>query len=432
MPAKGKRVDLTKTMIDAAQAGEGGRRVYLWDAKCPGLGVRVGERSKVFIVTWRTKAGEQRREVIDAYGAITLDAARVAARKKLGEVASGRDPLEEKRKAKAATTKRPTFENVAERYVGEHLPLLKEKSRYECERLLRRDVLPALGEVKIGDVTYDHVAALQLELAEKPYRANRALEVASKVLGLAELWGYRPPASNPCRRLKPFKEHERHHVLSELELRRLVRELRRAETADPSETEPVTIRWGRKGKTKEYHRRLPIRLHGPAVACLKLIMLTGLRREEAARLTWDVVDLEGGCLRLGDSKTGPRDVVLSDAAVKLLEKQTKTPGVPWVFTGIKTSGNPPRVEHVKALLKAWETIRRRARLEGVRIHDLRHTVGAHANAAGLSSIGIGQVLGDRDPRSAARYGRMDVADLRNAANEATARIAAALAKGAKR
>jgi integrase len=58
-------------------------------------------------------------------------------------------------------------------------------------------------------------------MRDKPVQANRTLALLSKMLGLAERWGYRPPSSNPCRGVDHFPERPRERFLSASELARL-------------------------------------------------------------------------------------------------------------------------------------------------------------------------------------------------------------------
>ena len=71
-------------------------------------------------------------------------------------------------------------------------------------------------------------------------------------------------------------------------------------------------------------------------------MLTGCRRNEIVELAWKHVDLEGGEIRLADSKTGARLVPLSPAAARVLEELPRIEGNPWVIPGTKPGRHPCR------------------------------------------------------------------------------------------
>jgi integrase len=135
-----------------------------------------------------------------------------------------------------------------------------------------------------------------------------------------------------------------------------------------------------------------------AIAALRLLMFTGMRRNEAIRLRWSEVDLDAGILRLPDSKTGAKVVRLNGAAKEVIEAQEPMLGNPYVFPSPMIPGAP--LYDVKGV---WARIRKRAGLGDVRLHDLRHNFAAAAAAGGLSLFQIGQLLGHRNPRTTARY-----------------------------
>ncbi|MGD9724700.1 MAG: tyrosine-type recombinase/integrase [Pirellulales bacterium] len=79
-----------------------------------------------------------------------------------------------------------------------------------------------------------------------------------------------------------------------------------------------------------------------------------------------------------------------------------------------------------ALEKAWKNIRTAAGLTNARLHDLRHTVGTHADQAGLNAFAVRDVLGHKTLAMTGRYVSADHSRLQAAAEQATARIAAAM------
>ena len=105
----------------------------------------------------------------------------------------------------------------------------------------------------------------------------------------------------------------------------------------------------------------------PAVAAIRLLMLTGCRRSEILTLRWDDVDRTAGELRLRDSKTGPRMVPLTRAVAAVLDGIARVPGNPWVIVGQR------RNDRLTKLDNYWQPIRATARLEDMHLHDLRHS-----------------------------------------------------------
>ena len=171
-----------------------------------------------------------------------------------------------------------------------------------------------------------------------------------------------PEGRNPARRIEKFREHHRERFLSRDEFARLGAALREAETVgipyEVDETRPTA-----KHAPKPENRRVVV--VPDAVAAIRLLMLTGCRLREILNLRWREVDFERGLLLLEDLKTGRKPVMLGVAAISIL---TVLPRVgEYVFLG--AGGDKPRSD----LKRPWSLVTRHAGLEGLRLHDLRHS-----------------------------------------------------------
>ncbi len=156
------------------------------------------------------------------------------------------------------------------------------------------------------------------------------------------------------------------------------------------------------------------------VAAIKLLALTGCRREEIAKLKWSYVDFGRGIIRLPDSKTGEKVVFLSAPGLGLLEELPKAEGNPFVIVGRK-EGQP-----FNGLGKVWERVRARAGLNDVRLHDLRHSFASVGVGDNLSLPIVGALLGHRNPATTQRYAHLSAHPLRSANEAVGSKIAAAL------
>lgn len=379
---------LTKRAIDAADYAGG--TDYRWDETLSGFGMRVyPSGKKSFVVSYRV-LGRKRIMVLGRYGVLTLDQARARARKVLAQAAEGLDPSKDRQ----TLLKAPTMADLATRFLADHAPKKKASSIRNDRRMWKQNILPHLGQRKVVDITREDIDRLHSRMRETPYAANRVLALLSKAFNLAEVWGWRPDASNPCRHVKPYKEEKRERYLSAAEISRLGAVLEEVE-----------------------HER--VELPGVATA-IRLLLLTGCRLNEILSLRWEDVDFETGCLRLADSKTGKRLVVLSGGALELLASTERVAGNPHVIPG-KIEG-----QHLINLSKPWRRIRERAGLDGVRLHDLRHTFGSVGAGAGLSLPLIGKMLGHSQPATTARYAHLANDPLRRAVDLVGDEISTAL------
>ncbi|MBM0207613.1 site-specific integrase [Micromonospora sp. STR1s_5] len=148
---------------------------------------------------------------------------------------------------------------------------------------------------------------------------------------------------------------------------------------------------------------------------------------EILHLRWEYVDLERGLLLLPDSKTGRKTIILNAPAMVILADRPRSG--PFVFPGEHrpSKSGKDQVEKPRADLKRpWEAISRVAGLEGVRLHDLRHTHASFGAGAGLGLPIIGKLLGHTQAATTARYAHLDNDPLRRASDRIGQTISAAL------
>ena len=376
--AKLKFRTISKRTVDGLPVEN--REAVFWDDKLPGFGVRVyPSGSKVYVVQTRHN-GRSRRVTLGRHGVLTADGARREAALAISRIKSGQEPVEQ-----APGT--VTVAELAARYLREHVEVrCKESTKRMYRSVVERFIVPAYGHVAVEEVEQQHIAKLHFELRDIPYQANRALEIGVKLFNLAEEWKLRT-GGNPCKFVRKYRETKRERFLTDEEFRRLGDVLGELEAEG----------------------RLPAH---PAGA-IRLLMLTGCRRNEIVELQWKDVDLEAGELRLRDSKSGARLVPLSPAAARVLQELPRVEGSPWVIPG----RDPGR--HLSDLNHYWEWVRDKAELPEVRLHDLRHSFASRALALGESLSMIGKLLGHNKIDTTSRYAHL----ARDSIKASSARVA---------
>jgi integrase len=387
--AKGR---ITKRSVDAAKARSAD--TYLWDDELAGFGLKVTPASrKVYLVQYQLggRKGRTRRVTIGQHGQVTPTFARVEAKRLLGEIAAGHDPANDRDKTKADKS----LGVVLDQFMAEHVrPKLKAGTAGEYQRTARLNILPRLARRPIGELKRTDLARLHHELSDRPYQANRTLALLSKFFGWAEKRGLRPDGSNPCRHIEKYREGRRERFLSQEELGRLGDALREAEQNKSCSP------W--------------------IIAAIRLLALTGMRRNEALTLRWEHVSEEHESLFLPDSKTGRKAIHLSPPALALLQAMPRLEGNPHVICGER----PGR--HLVNIEKPWRRIRAAAKLDDVRLHDLRHSYASVAAMGGQSLIVIGKLLGHSQPATTARYAHLADDPVKVASDAVGRRIAQAL------
>ncbi len=362
------------------------RDTVFWDRELAGFGVRAyPSGGRVYVAQARGPAGS-RRATIGRHGVIGADEARRRAAAVIARIKAGEEPLP------ARLAQGPTVARFAARYLAEHVAVrCKPKTAETARTTVERYIVPALGRLPMISVRPARVFALHHRLGDRPAMANAVLATLSHMYTLAQGWGAVPEGTNPCRSVVRYPARRRERFLTDAEFDRLGRVL----DAAPA----------RGGASPT------------AVAAIRLLILTGCRKNEVLRLRWEDVDLEAGELALADAKTGPRAVALAPAASGLLAALPRKTGNPWVFPGHRAG------THMRSIDDAWYTLRARAGLDDVRLHDLRHSFASRALALGESLPMIGRLLGHSRLETTARYAHL----ARDSIHEAAARVAGSIA-----
>jgi integrase len=370
---------LTKTVIDRLTPNPA-RDVYAWDSETPGFGVRLMPSGrKSFIINYRTERGVQRRLVIGAVGAMTPDEARKIARERLTEVGQGRDPVSERKERRSAVTvaelcaeyleaaraggvttrfrrpKRASTVAIDKGRVARHiLPLLGGKIAAELTRADVQRMADAIAAGKTAATVKTKTRGVA-RVTGGAGTAARVVELLGGIWTWAERRGY-VSDKNPAHGVATQRGQARDRILSRAELGALGKAI---QDASP---------------------RLP-----QAAAALRLILLTGLRREEACGLRWREIDFEGSCLRLETTKTGRSTRPVGKAAIDHLRAITQMDDE-FVFPNRTGDGSADLKKQIAAIFDA-------AGLTDARSHDARRTFATIAAELGYGDATIAELIG---------------------------------------
>lgn len=158
------------------------------------------------------------------------------------------------------------------------------------------------------------------------------------------------------------------------------------------------------------------------VAVICLLALTGCRLSEILTLWWDYIDFKTGMLNLPDAKAGARLQSLATPALEVLSTLPKVEGVDWV---LPNKLNTDRIDKSN-MERAWRRIRKRAGLEDVRMHDLRHTTGTIAGATGANAFMVRDLLGHKSLAMTGRYVNREADPQRALVEQVASQIDAAM------
>jgi len=427
------RDKITKRTVDAMQPTL--RDAFLWDSEIPGFGCKVTPKGTRIYILQYGRGGRDHRVTIGRHGVeFTAEQARNEARRLRGLIASGENPAVERARERSV----PRIAELGKRYLEEYARPHKKPSGFAQDRRnLENHIIPLIGSLKISEVERQDVARVMRDVAagktsndEKTKLhgrrivrggeivANRVHALLSKMFELAEDWKYRPASSNPCRGAKRFAERRVERFLSDEELSRLGTALKAAETGQLIVNPEAKVPEKRK---RGGQKRVGPQSENPrAVAAIRLLLLTGCRLGEVLGLRWSDVDFERRFLVLPDSKTGAKTVYLSEDALCVLLDIERDGESRYVFPGKRAS------EPLHSIRKPWEHICKAARLDNLRLHDLRHSFASVGAASGLSLPLIGALLGHSQPNTTARYAHLAASPLHQAVDEIGARITGAM------
>jgi integrase len=339
---------LTVRSVETLRPGTVRREIP--DGHMPGLYLIVqpsGARS--WAVRYRHH-GQSRKHTLGSYPAIDLKAARALAGKALRAVAEGHDPGREKFLAR--TAKADSVDHVVEEFLERHVRRSnRPRTAQGTERLLRQHVLPHWRGRLVHEITRRDVLKILDHVVDggAPIAANRTLAAVRKFFNWCVARDIL--AASPCAGVKPpSAERARDRVLSDDELR---------------------LVWAAADK-----------IGGTFGPLVKLLALTGQRRDEVARMRWDELNLDTRLWTLPPARTKnnqPHEVPLSKAALTVLQNVPRIAGSPFVLTAnggaSPVSGYSKGKHRLDALLPGdmppW------------RLHDLRRTA-----ASGMARLGI--------------------------------------------
>lgn len=380
--------NITKRLVDSLIPKE--KDYIVWDDNIKGFGIKVTPKGKKsYLFKYLSKDKVQRRPAIGIHGNITCEQAREIAKEWAYKASKGDDPAIAKSNKPGSSI---TIKDVCKRYMRDYAPVYKKpRSAYNDGQNIKNHIIPKLGHISIADIEKHHVQALHLELKDTPTLANHVRGILSKMLNLAEEWELRPEGSNPVRFIKKYPSKTRERYLTSREIMHLSNVL---------------------DKAYEERRETP-----HVVALFKLLLLTGARLSEIMNARWEWVDFERKALALPDSKTGKKNIRLSNKALALLQALPRVEGNPYVIAG-KTEGQP-----LKDPKKPWKRICKAADLEGVRIHDLRHTFASKCVENGISLQVAGELLGHSNAKTTERYAHLVEDHIREATEHVGKKLA---------
>lgn len=404
-------IKITKTEVDRAERGPAD--YIVWDTLLKGFGLKVSKGgTKSYVAQYRTaggRSGTTKRVTIGKHGSPwTPDTSRDEARRILGQVANGADPAHVRRSLREM----PSIAQLCDTYLLDGVGLKKPSTLATDRGRIEHHIKPLLGNKKVVDVTQADVRKFLRNVAD----GATAKVAKTKLRGKAVVRGGRGTATrtvgllggifsyaielglisaNPVHGVERFPDKKNERFLSLIEISTLGEALRTARCEGVNEM---------------------------ALTIIELLLLTGARRGEIESLRWSEFDPAGQRLRLNDSKTGQKSVPLGSAAINILNQRRKESNIDATYVFPASVGNG----HYLGTPRVWSKLRKSIGMEGVRIHDLRHSFASVGAATGTPLLVIGAILGHADYGTTQRYAHIAANPIATASDSIGALIASAL------
>lgn len=384
MKAKNK-FNFTIKQLQDVPLPKGEKRNFFYDMLVPGLALSVTATGAKTFYVYKKIQGKPEKIMLGRYPETTIEQARKKAHEILTAISGGENPQEQLREFKNQLT----FGEVFDRYMSDYaIPRCEgwKETERNFERYLSSFRNRKVSTIKRAEVQI-HFNRLGCEKGRPT--ANRALDIARATWYWGKKLGYLD-GDNPFTGIERFKVQSRERFLLPDEMERFMIALKES----PQDVQDYVM----------------------------LSLLFGARQANILGMRWDQINLDLNIWRIPKTKNGNSHTLPITDEIRpiLIARHEKRRSDEWVFPSDGRTG------HLVEPKSAWKTLMERAKLQDLRMHDLRRTLGSYLALTNHGLPIIGKVLGHKSPVSTQIYARLADDPVRQAMDVAHKRMLAAM------
>ena len=320
---------------------------------------------------------------------MSLQEAKLAAKKLKSEVTLGADPRADEKARLAVMT-------LNDLWTDHYYPFAKstKRSHIRDEQLFRLRIQPKFGHLRLNQITRHQLQTFHMSLKDEglaPASCDLHLKLLNRMLNLSVQWQY--ILSNPCKGVQQFNVDNR-----------------------------VELRLDDQQLAQLMHVLLTDR-NQPICLIARFLLSTGARLSEVLQAKWSHIDRQNKLWKIPAANSKSKKIgtaPLNDTAIDILNLIGTEGKFEYVFI------NPKRGERYKNIHKAWERIRQDSGLPTLRIHDLRHAMATLLIESGRTLYEVQKILRHSDSKVTERYLHISDRKLHEAANSASVAISRAM------
>ncbi|MGD9638280.1 MAG: tyrosine-type recombinase/integrase [Alphaproteobacteria bacterium] len=405
---------LTKIFIDNIPSQKGEK--IFWDDTLIGFGYRVQNNARSWIIKYRNAEGRTKKLTLGNANILAPNQARQLAQEKLAEVIQGKDPASDKIEARKALT----IAELCEWYMQEGTHHKKASTLQIDRGRIETHIKPLIGTRGVKTLNRGDIEKFMYDIIKGD--KIRKIAKSDKKRGVSRVTGGETAASRTVQLLGAILEFARRRELIEFNPAHGIKKPAPNKKDVFLTIEEIEALGGALREAKRLAKNKTV------IDAVKLLLLTGCRRNEVLTLKWEYVDFKNKCFRFPDTKTGKQTRPFGQGALNLLLELESHKKSEWVFP---SSDN---VKHLVGLPRTFKSICSMQDVETsepfltkeISLHTLRHSFASVAADMGFTELTIAGLLGHSLGGVTNRYSHNVDSSLISAADKISLRIENAL------